>query len=218
MLLLRGGTATSGGGVAYSSVSGGGVTRWTRATGSMYAYSGATEIWYGVVTATGSATITITQPSNLIHAWQCDQWTAPGSDLAWSLVAASPSSTTTAPASSRTLTAPALTGNGLYVSVVTPYQATTLTAPPSPGNFTVAVTQTRLGYAVLPAASGTSTPPSFTASQSTLWSGSAAIFAVAGPVIKGWTGSAWIPGTLKGWTGSQWRTVKAWDGSAWREL
>lgn len=102
-----------------SSVSGGGVTTWTRASGHEDTNDQQlVEIWWGPVTATGSATITVTNSGatgfNRVYAREFSS-TPSGT---WSVVAASPSPATSSASSSGTGTAvsyPSLTGSGLYI-------------------------------------------------------------------------------------------------------
>lgn len=108
----------NGGATAFSSsVSGGGVTTWQMASGYLDTSDSVTvEIWWGVVTATGSATITVTNSTatgfNRLH---CREWTGSAS---WAVLAASPSPSTSggAPfATGATVNYQSLTGSGLYV-------------------------------------------------------------------------------------------------------
>jgi hypothetical protein len=100
-----------------SAVSGGGVTTWHNATGYRDTPDSNTqdEIWWGVITATGAATITVTNTG--ITGWG-RLWAREFTGLpSWALLAASPAAPATGSASGSGLTVnyPSLSGNGLYV-------------------------------------------------------------------------------------------------------
>jgi hypothetical protein len=100
---------------ASSSVSGGGVTTWHEATGWLdTGFSRLDEIWWGVITATGSSVITVTNSS--LTNWGrvfAREYTGVAS---WALLAASPSvpSSGGSTGSGLTVNYPSLTGSGLY--------------------------------------------------------------------------------------------------------
>ncbi len=129
-------------------VSGGGVTTWQRATGYVSTGDHAlAELWLGVVTAPGAATVTVANAS-MASEWNrfwAREFTASGASLAWQAAAASPAAAVTSASPSGTgtvVTCPALTGSGLYVAAVTDIWGN-LTAGTAPG-FTTAVTDGHL--------------------------------------------------------------------------
>jgi hypothetical protein len=102
-----------------TSVSGGGVATWFRASGYLDTGTGSgalNEIWYGVITSTGTFTITLANATVTgfcrLHA---REWTGLPS---WALLAGSPSPATSGGAPTGTglaVSYPALTGSGLYI-------------------------------------------------------------------------------------------------------
>jgi hypothetical protein len=106
--------------VQVSAVSGGGVTTWTRliyaAPGSS---EGDSELWWGVITAVGTATITITTAAAYTIFLACQQFTA-GGPAVWSSDGAGAASVSTAEVISGTLppVTPATIGPELYLGAL----------------------------------------------------------------------------------------------------
>lgn len=111
---------------ADTTVSGGGVTTWTRATALEYDSSGSpqldVEIWTGVVTAAGTATLTVTNPG--MTGWPkffVREFTSAGQGLQWSVLAAAPSAATAQGTPSHTgspVSLPSTLGAGSYLGAV----------------------------------------------------------------------------------------------------
>ena len=102
-----------------SSVSGGGVTTWSNATGYLDTTNQQlVEIWWGPVTATGAATITVTNSSATgFNRLEAREFSSSPSGT-WSVTTANPSSATSGSSPTGTGTAvsyPSLTGSGLCV-------------------------------------------------------------------------------------------------------
>jgi hypothetical protein len=144
------GVKISSGTFTVSSVAGGGVTTWTKILGATDATNaGREEIWGGVVTATGSATVTATYSAS--PGVNCDLW---ASELHWS--GGTPTWVSTASnskinASSTTITWPTLTsaasgGDQAYWGFERA-QAATVTAGSTSG-FTYSAVSTANGLAV----------------------------------------------------------------------
>ena len=100
-----------------TSVSGGGVSSWSRAAGYLDTGIGTlSEIWYGVITSTGTFSVTITNAT--ITGWcrlHAREWAG---EASWALLAGSPSPATSgaSPAGTGlTVDYPSLTGSGLYI-------------------------------------------------------------------------------------------------------
>lgn len=95
-----------------TAVSGGGVTTWHRLIGSTPSVtSGDAEIWWGVVTATGAGTITITTGTGTTNGLVSQQFTA-GAGMLWSADTPTSSNSTGTVAASGTWGSIAPTGAG----------------------------------------------------------------------------------------------------------
>ena len=118
-----------------SAVNGGGVTNWNKAAYSNASGAGDAEIWWGVITATGSSTITVTFPGGSNHNLGALQFTA-GAGYYWYQDGPGGGTTGTAKATSGNY--PSLTPSGsgeLYVG-------TALLAGGGPGGATSGYTYT----------------------------------------------------------------------------
>jgi hypothetical protein len=200
---------SGGGGGAVSALSagvaGGGVTTWQRACG--YLDTGdhlLAEIWYGVVTAPGGATVTVTNASAATE-WdrlQAREYTASGTSLTWQLAAASPAPPVTSASpsgSGAAVTFPALAGTGLYVAAAQSAWGT-LTAGTSPG-YAYAVTDQHLLTAWNPAASA---PPACTSSDSgDRWARCGALLTASSTSVQLAVTTATLPGGVAGQSYSQ---------------
>lgn len=202
-------------------VTGGGVAQWQRAAGVVTTTSvQGNEIWWGVVTQTGSQAVTMQHPMSNWWRLQVRQFTA--GNAAWSRAAGSPVAETVAFSVGQAMTFPALAAAGLYVGsgLVFWNNAPSGWTGAPPWNWAtfnnVLVSLWRLDY---PA--GTAPPTVTMIDSAQRWSTCGAVFAAvatapAEPVTRAWNGTAWVTGQRRGWTGSQWRTARVWDGSQWR--